>query len=183
MRTLAFSIILATCTVASAGTTVYTWVDEQGVTHYSDQPHTGATKLKVEDAPTYAAPPATEVGEPPAGERERAPDCAIESPADQQMLMNAWSVSGHVRIPNAVPGERVVLMLDGAVLPGAAEPTGNFTIPQVERGAHTLAAQVLGPGGQVICEAPSITFYVHQPNLNTPTSQPPQAPPGPRPRS
>jgi hypothetical protein len=173
MRGFAFSIILATCAAASAGTTVYTWVDAQGVTHYSDQPHQGATKMRVQDAPTYSAPPAASA--PEAGTPSGRPpklDCAIESPSDQQMIMNAWSVSGHIRLPEVAPGDRVVLMLDGMVLPGAADLSGNFNIPQVDRGQHTLAAQVLGPDGQVICEAPSVTFFVHQPNLNSPASPP-----------
>ena len=173
MRVIAFSIMLAACAAASAGTTVYTWVDAQGVTHFSDQPHQGAKKLKVEDAATYA-PPATDSADeaPPGEKRGAATECAIDSPTDQQMLMNTWSVSGHVRLSQFVPGARIVLMLDGAVLPGAADPTGNFNIPSIDRGAHYLAAQVLSATGQVICQAPSITFYVHQPNLNTPSSQP-----------
>jgi Domain of unknown function (DUF4124) len=169
MRRLAFCIILSACAAAWAGTTVYTWVDAQGVTHYSDQPHTGATKLKVGDAPTFSAPPAPNVGtQQPAAPGEHKVDCAIDSPTDQQMLMNAWSVSGHVRVPPAQQGDRVVLMLDGAVLADAADSSGNFNIAQIDRGQHTLAAQVLSASGQVICQAPSITFFVHQPSSQAP---------------
>ncbi|HUN73117.1 MAG TPA: DUF4124 domain-containing protein [Steroidobacteraceae bacterium] len=173
--------MLSAWLVASAGTTVYTWVDAQGVTHYSDQPHAGATKLKVQDAPTFAAPPVASVSESQAQKPSEHNQCSIESPTDQQMFMNAYSVSGRVHLPQVNPGDRLIVMLDGTVLPGAADLGGHFTIPQVDRGTHTLAAQLLGPTGQVICEAPSVTFYVHQPNLNSPTNQQPVAPP-PRPR-
>src|SRR5579885_1213618 len=91
MRRLLVTIILLASGTAFAATTVYRWVDEQGVVHFSDQPHPGAQKLRVEDAPTFAAPPAprtaargSESGQPPADH----PACAIESPSDQQMLMN-----------------------------------------------------------------------------------------------
>jgi hypothetical protein len=171
MRGIVFAIMLSACLAAQASTTVYTWVDAQGVTHYSDQPHPGATKLKVEDAPTFAPPPIANVSVSHAAASEHK-QCSIESPADQQMLMNAWSVSGHIRLPQVNPGDRVVLMLDGAVLAGAADASGNFTIPQIDRGSHTLAAQLVTAAGQVICEAPSITFFVHQPTNTSPTPNP-----------
>jgi hypothetical protein len=181
MRTLPFAIMLTVCLAASAGTTVYTWVDAEGVTHYSDQPHAGATKMKVEDAPTFAAPPVPNVSgsQTQAGEHK---ECSIESPTDQQTFMNAWSVNGHIRLPAVSPGDHVVLMLDGAVLANAADSGGNFSIPQIDRGTHTLAAQLINAGGQVICEAPSITFYVHQPNLNSPPNEQQQTNPN-RPRN
>lgn len=93
------------------------------------------------------------------------------------MLMNAYSVTGSIQMPAQVdPGDRVVLMLDGKVLTNAADLSGAFHIPQVDRGAHTLAAQVQAPGGQVICQTPQITFYVHQPSLQNPHN--PVVPPG-----
>jgi hypothetical protein len=172
MRGLLFAIMLSACAAALAGTTVYVWVDAQGVTHYSDQPHQGATKMKVEDAPTYASTPVggAGTGAPNRAAGEQKMECPIVSPTDQQMFMNAWSVSGHVQVPKG-PGYRVVLMLDGTVLPNAADGGGNFTLPQVDRGQHTLAAQVLDQSGQVVCESPSVTFFVHQPNLDSPTNQ------------
>jgi len=95
--------------------------------------------------------------------------CSIETPHDQQMLMNAWSVSGSIRMPSQVdPGDRVVLMLDGKVLPNAADLSGAFHIPEIHRGAHALTAQVQAPDGQVVCQTPQITFYVHQPSKLAP---------------
>ena len=52
MRTLAFTLMSLACSVALA-TTVYRWVDEQGVVHYSDQPHPNADKIQVHAAQTY----------------------------------------------------------------------------------------------------------------------------------
>ena len=55
----ALTIILGSIVLAPAlaSTTVYRWVDEQGIVHFSDQPHPGAQKMRVEDAPTFKAPP------------------------------------------------------------------------------------------------------------------------------
>src|SRR5262249_61617017 len=52
MRRLAFTLLLLVCSVALAAT-VYRWVDEDGVVHYSDQPHANAEKLQVHAAQTY----------------------------------------------------------------------------------------------------------------------------------
>ena len=177
MRPHALTIILASLVLAPAlaATTVYRWVDEQGVVHFSDQPHPGAQKMRVEDAPTFPAtpvpprPPPAPV--PAAGEGAPTASCAIESPGDQQNLMNAYSVNGSIRMPGQLDaGSRVVLMLDGKVLTGAAEISGAFHIPEIERGSHTLAAQVQGPDGQVICQTPQITFFVQQPSVQNPQS-------------
>jgi len=174
MRRRALTIIIAALvlTPALASTIVYRWVDEQGVVHFSDQPHPGAQKMRVEDAPTFSAPPvpsssgartSSEPGGPPPA------SCSIASPTDQQMLMNAYSVDGNIQMPPQVdPDDRVVLMLDGQVLTNAASLSGAFHIPQVDRGAHTLAAQVQAADGQVICQTPQITFFVHQPSIRNP---------------
>ncbi len=128
--------------------------------------------MRVEDAPTFPATPVPHTpGAAPGSEQSGAPSasCSIDSPTDQQMLMNAYSVSGSIRLPPQLDtGDRVVLMLDGKVLTGAADLSGAFHISQIDRGAHTLAAQVQGPGGQVICQTPPITFYVHQPSIQNP---------------
>ena len=172
MRRHLLTIILASLVLAPAlaATTVYRWVDEQGVVHFSDQPHPGAQKMHVEDAPTFPAPqiPRTPSAAP-AAEQGPTASCAIVSPGDQQNLMNTYSVSGSIRLPEQLDsGDRVVLMLDGKVLAGAAEISGACHIPEIDRGAHTLAAQVQSPGGQVICQTPQITFFVHQPSVQNP---------------
>lgn len=173
MRRHLLTIILASLVLAPAlaSTTVYRWVDEQGVVHFSDQPHPGAQKMHVEDAPTFPAPriPQTQTAAPAAEQGATTPSCSIESPSDQQNLMNTYSVSGSIRLPDRLDADdRVVLMLDGKVLAGAADISGAFHIPEIERGAHTLAAQVQSPGGQVICQTPQITFFVHQPSVQNP---------------
>ncbi|MGH8218417.1 MAG: DUF4124 domain-containing protein [Steroidobacteraceae bacterium] len=177
MRRHALTIILASLALAPAlaSTTVYRWVDEQGVVHYSDQPHQGAQKMRVEDAPTFSAPPVPrtpDAAPSAAGAGEggaSAASCSIESPSDQQTLMNVYSVSGTIQMPSPLTaGARVILMLDGKVLAGAADLSGAFHIPQVDRGAHTLAAQVQSPDGQVICQTRQITFFVHQPSVQNP---------------
>ncbi len=173
MRGLWLTIMLAATGCAVAATTVYTWVDAQGVTHYSDQPHPGAKKLHVSAAPTFSMPPvaAQPAAAPSTAPASRRLSCSIESPTDRQMLMNAWSVSGEIRLPPHLnPADEVLLMLDGKILRGAASLDGAFTLRHIDRGSHTLAAQIEGPDGRVICEAPTVTFFVHQPSAQAPNA-------------
>ncbi|HTT03632.1 MAG TPA: DUF4124 domain-containing protein [Steroidobacteraceae bacterium] len=174
MRRLSFTLILLASTVVSAAT-VYKWVDENGVTHYSDQPHTGAMKLHVEGAQTYTAqsPPPDSTSSQTRGQQQPAQPsavCAIDSPNDDEMLMNEHSVSGHARFdPTPGAADQIILFLDGKTLSGAAvDSSGGFTIPQIDRGTHTLSLQVVSRGGQVLCQSPSITFHVHQPSSQAP---------------
>ena len=163
--------MLTTSASVFATTTVYTWVDASGQTHYSDQPHPGATKMQINGAPTFSmpAPPPGESEASPTAQQRAAATCSIESPSDQQMFMNAWSVSGELRLPpNLSPDDHVTLMLDGKILPNVASLSGAFTLAHIDRGAHTLAAQVEDSDGAVICQTPAVTFYVHQPSRQAP---------------
>jgi hypothetical protein len=46
MRILPFTLMSLACSVVLAAT-VYKWTDEDGVVHYSDQPHPNAEKVPV----------------------------------------------------------------------------------------------------------------------------------------
>ncbi len=50
---------------SSGSTTVYRWVDADGVVHYSDHPQPGAQRLQIRPAPTFHEPPVPAVSAPP----------------------------------------------------------------------------------------------------------------------
>lgn len=163
------------CTAALAGNgnpvTVYKWVDAHGVVHYSDHPHPDAKKLRIAGAQTYSAPPMPVAS--PSSDEQAAPkprgyrSCAIVKPHDQQMLMNAYKATAVVHTdPPLRPGNRVRLFYDGRQLRGHGT---SFTFP-VHRGQHTVSAVVVDSFGQIVCETPSVTFYVHQPSVLNPHS-------------
>src|SRR3979490_2925401 len=54
MRRRLFTLTSLVCSLAVAAT-VYKWVDEKGVVHYSDQPHPNAQKMNVQAAQNYKA--------------------------------------------------------------------------------------------------------------------------------
>src|SRR5579883_3116171 len=59
LMSLAWLGLLTVSALADNGgrTTVYRWVDAQGVVHYSDQPHPNAQKLEISGAQTFSALP------------------------------------------------------------------------------------------------------------------------------
>src|SRR5580700_8209385 len=160
MRKLAFTLMPLLCSLALAAT-VYKWVDENGVVHYSDQPHANAEKLQVKDAQTFphsslgVAPSAGNVP-PPAAQRTGGPyqGCAVVRPTDQPLK----------------PGDQIFVSLDGQPI-NEGKPTGaQFTLSPVDRGTHTLQAQVRDVDETILCQTPAVTFSIHQPSLLNPNT-------------
>src|SRR5216684_7582189 len=123
MRRLLFTLIWIVCPLAFAAT-VYKWVDENGVVHYSDQPHPNAEKVHVEAAQTYKAGAIPAAAQPGAGAAPSQPahayqGCAIAQPADEQAFNNVDSLTIIVRTDPALrPGDKVFLVMDGQALNG-----------------------------------------------------------------
>jgi hypothetical protein len=81
--------------------------------------------------------------------------------------------------PSLRLGDSVKILLDGSALsndPGATM----VTVPQPDRGSHTVSAQVTDRSGKPVCDT-STTFHVQRPTLNSPTRVPPRPPPRPNP--
>jgi hypothetical protein len=163
------------CSLALAAT-VYRWVDDQGVVHYSDQPHPNAEKLQVHAAQTYkstgADSTATGGGGQPAGAAP-APyrGCAIVQPQDSQVFANIDSLTVVVQTDPALhPGDKVYVTVDGQALNGG-NPTGpQFVLTPVDRGQHTAQALVKDSGGAIQCQTPAVTFSVHQNSVLNPNN-------------
>ena len=171
VATLAALGLLASVALAdNAGrTTVYRWVDAQGVVHYSDQPHPNAQKLEIRGAQTFATLPAPQAAAAPQ-ETEPATaspydSCAITQPADQQMLMNVYQATAQVQTSPALrQGDEIRLFVDGKQIAGSGS---SFTFP-VYRGQHSVQAVIQDSTGQIVCETTSVTFFVHQPSIQNP---------------
>jgi len=120
-------------------TTVYRWVDPQGIVHYSDQPHPNAQKLEIRGAQTFSALPLPQnssnsapVEPQPAGPAYDS--CAISQPADQQMLMNVNQATAVIQTsPQLRPGDQIRFFIDGKQIAGSGT---SFSFPVV-RGQHS----------------------------------------------
>ena len=176
MRSIRFTLIclglLSAAALADNGgtTTVYKWVDAQGIVHYSDQPHPNAQKLEVRGAQTFSALPAPAVSSASAPEETRPSaaayqGCTITEPADQQTLMNVQQATAVVQAsPQLRPGDEVRLFVDGKQISGSGT---SFTFP-VFRGQHSVQAVIQDSTGQIVCETSTVTFFVHQPSVQNP---------------
>ena len=188
MRLPALLIMSLTCGFALAAT-VYKWVDENGVTHYSDQPSPGAEKIDVQAVQTYSAPPPA-VGQPGAATPRAVIEgpiykvCELYRPAAEEVLFNTSSVTASLRVePRMRPGDKVTIALDGKRLTDVAAAGEEVTVAPVERGTHTITGQITDLQGNVLCQTPGVTFHVRQASKLTPQSptaaRPPAVPPRP----
>jgi hypothetical protein len=184
-RYLLFTLMCLACPVVLA-TTIYKWVDENGVVHYSDQPHPNAQKIQLTGAQTYSPgvqPPSANAApedSTPQGPRYRG--CVIAQPLDQQSMPNAQSVFIRVQSdPQPRPGDHIFITMDGQGLNGGQPTALSYNVSPIDRGAHTVQATIRTPDNEVVCQTPSITFYVQQPNLYSPANSGAQPAPNPRP--
>jgi len=165
------------CSLALAGATVYRWTDENGVIHYSDQPHANADKIHVDAAQTYK-PSSADTASAAGGAAQNSPPpvpyrgCAIVQPQDDQAYANIDSLTVVVQTdPQLHSGDKVYVMVDGQALNGG-NPTGpQFVLSPVDRGTHTAQAQVKDSGGAVQCQTPPVTFHVQQASLLNPNNR------------
>lgn len=177
MRAIRFTLIclglLSAAALADNGgtTTVYKWVDAQGVVHYSDQPHPNAQKLEVRGAQTFSALPLPATTSSMPAPQEAQPSaaayqgCTISQPTDQQMLMNVYQATAVVEAsPQLRNGDEVRLFVDGKQISGSGT---SFTFPVV-RGQHSVQAVIEDSTGQIVCETSTVTFFVHQPSVQNP---------------
>jgi uncharacterized protein DUF4124 len=163
------SAAIALVCASAVAATVYKWVDEKGVVHYSDQPHPDAQKVDVKSAQTYESTggrstpsSATSNAQPSATYRV----CAIGRPENDEVFLNTDTVNAQVRIePMLRQGDSLTLSMDGKTVANGA---GTTTTLKVERGSHSLAATVTDSSGAIVCSTPSVTFHVRQPSKQAP---------------
>jgi hypothetical protein len=179
MRTALYVLLALAAVPAYAGQTVWKWVDEKGVTHFSDQPVPGAEKLEYGDSkrdtsPTApAAPPAQQPQEP----EQKGPAYSrfvIESPRQDEAIINTGGqVQVRLATEPALSNEHTVsLYLDGQPAAGFPSGASSLDLAEMPRGTHTVKAVVTNSRGTVLQETPPVTFHVRQESR----AQPPVGP-------
>jgi hypothetical protein len=158
---------------SAVATTLYRWVDAQGVVHYSDTPQPGAQAVDVHSAQTYRAPPApkgTTASQPAAAPAASTSyQCSIVSPSPEQSFYSPETVAISVSVnPALAGGDQVLVYVDGTALPSSSGQ--GYQLSQPERGPHTVSAMVRGADGKTACTAAPVTFDVQKPSLLSPSS-------------
>jgi hypothetical protein len=171
MRGTLFTLMCCVCAVASAAT-VYKWVDENGITHYSDQPHQSAAKVDVQkQAPVGSVATKAPVADEATTPASVSPysSCAIVSPTPDEVFLNTFSVPARLDVqPFLRGGDHVVVSLDGKPVDGLPAAATQFTLDQLDRGTHSVQAAIRDGSGKTVCSSGSVTFHVRQPSLHAP---------------
>jgi hypothetical protein len=175
MRT-ALYVLLALAAPAFAGQTVYKWVDEKGVTHFSDQPVAGAEKVELSSGTNRSAspPPAYTPSAPQETKEQAGPAYSrfvIASPQQDEAIINTGGqVTVQIAATPAIDSKHsVALYLDGSPVSDFQGTSHEFS--NMPRGTHTVKA-VVSQGGKTIQETPPVTFHVRQESA----AQPPVGP-------
>lgn len=186
MRTALYVLLALAAVPATAGQAVWKWVDEKGVTHFSDQPVPGATKMELNSAPASSTPAPTYTPPPSTSTRPIGPAYSrfvIESPQQDEAIINTGGkVTVRIASTPAIAQDHVVyLYMDGALVQDFPSGAMSHEFSDVPRGSHTLKAEVVTRQGATVAQTPPVTFHVRQqsianppvgPNLRNPPRRP-----------
>lgn len=172
--------------VAATAATVWTWVDDNGVRHYSDRPVDGAEEIQVGEVQGFSAPAAPDIEPSRSGRDEDSAQqqdiqayrtLSITSPEEAETL---WNIEGSLDVsveiePSLRSGHVIDIYLDGERQRLASRDT-SLTVDEVYRGVHTLEAVVFDGGGRELMRSSTRNFVVQQTSLlnpNNPNTSPP----------
>jgi hypothetical protein len=175
--------------------TVYRYTDEQGNVVFTDQPRGNSEKIKLEPltvvpsleatAPAASsAPSSNDTGQAERSSRPRASESRpgepfmpystfqIASPQDEATLQTGYGGNVQVELdvdPDLRPDHRVRLLVDGEISQSAMH-TRAFMLTNLDRGEHSLQAELLDASGQVRHRSAPVTLYVHRASANSPAN-------------
>jgi hypothetical protein len=177
---------------ASAESTsiVWKWVDAKGVTHYSDQPVPGATRVEVRagnvaDARSEELPSTSPADSNAAAAFVKYRNFEIWRPENDQAFVNTGgAVNVEIRMEPAVqPLHTLNLYLDGKLVTGYPRNTLSYALTGLPRGTHNVTATVSDRAGKQLQETSSVVFTVRQESIANPPVGPSRPlPPKPTPR-
>lgn len=185
MRTALIVLALLAAPAFSAGT-VWKWVDDKGVTHYSDQPGPGAQRVEVSSgsrSDPVNSRPSYSPGTPNQPTAEAYRNFEILTPSNQETIANTGgAVNVRIRFEPALQdGHSLFLYLDGRRLDEFPPTALDYTLQNIPRGSHTLTAIIQDYRGTRIQTA-EVAFTVRQESVAQPPVGPALRPP-PRPRN
>ncbi|MGF1725870.1 DUF4124 domain-containing protein [Photobacterium nomapromontoriensis] len=152
--------------------TIYSWEDDDGVVHFSDQPHPEAKPLEIKPPKIQSAPePAADTVQADIVKKAEdnaaflPPEVILLSPAHQATLRDN---SGNITVTASSnrklnKGHTVRLRLDGNIS-GRSQTQLDWQLNHLDRGSHTLQIELL-KYGKVIASSDKITVYLHRASI------------------
>lgn len=165
-------ITLLTLLAFPAAAEIYKHVNKNGNVTFSDEPQSGSEEVKIRPVTTITLPKMRdlEAKQQQAGQSgqenpNRYERVAFKAPEDNASF---WSGGGEVEFqvsssPSLKRGHRFEVDLDGQ--PVGQNPSGTFTVRNMDRGTHTASVFVVDGQGQRVQSGDSITFTVHRPSV------------------
>jgi hypothetical protein len=169
METRLIFALIGLFATASVVAQAYRWVDDQGVTHYSDRPEAGAEKVELSEysrntgarlyrgvAPSQAADEQAASDEPFSYK-----SLTITSPGAEETL---WNIEGVLNVtlaldPGLQSGHQVRVYHNGQ--PQIARGT-SFQLEEVYRGVHNIQVEIIDATGRLMIRSQTNRFYVQQ---------------------
>ena len=151
---------------------VYKYVDEDGNTVYTDEPPS-------EDAEPMDLPELTVTDMPQPAQQNPPPPPADGKPEQQEITLsfrspepeqNLWGTGNDLPVElsaepgGVIAGGQVVLYIDDEEVKRSRSLSA--TIKQIDRGTHTVRAEMVDSDGEVVAEAGPVTFHMHQHSRN-----------------
>lgn len=175
MRFSAF-LLFTLFSLSASAATVYSWVDENGVTHFTDAPpsnkkHTSMhfaepTVVTSEEAqalsPQITAKLPSAEKDPQAPEIKAASAVSITSPQQEATVRDNQGII-IVSVETNQPlsdQQHLLLLIDGQAV-GSPQKKPLWQLNNVDRGEHQLKVQLLN-NGKVIASSKSITVFLHR---------------------
>lgn len=174
---------------AGAQAQLYRWVDDKGVTHWSDRPVSGAEKVEVPAAQGFQPPPVQQRPAAAPSPASAAPAGAVTyssveivRPASDEAFVNGGGVVDVAASlsPALAAGHRTWFVLNGQRLEGPSPQATSATLT-ADRGTHTIAIEVVDAAGSVVASSAPVTFHVRQNSIANPPTGPNLRPPKPVP--
>ena len=169
METRLIFALIGLFATASVVAQAYRWVDDQGITHYSDRPEAGAEKVELSEysrntgARLYrgAAPSRAADEQAASDEPFSYKSLTITSPGAEETL---WNIEGVLNVtlvldPGLQSGHQVRVYHNGQ--PQIVRGT-SFQLEEVYRGVHNIQAEIIDATGRLMIRSQTNRFYVQQ---------------------
>jgi len=177
IRRLVACAAVAALSAGAGATTLYRWVDAQGVVHYSDRPAPGAEKFEVAGSSGKSAgSTSTAQSGAPRVVQKRPQDLysrlEITSPTEGQVFYTADRIPASAAVePELASGHQIWFVLDGIRQTGNDGASLAASL-EAERGSHTLTALITDADGRQLMASPPVNFVMRQNSTASPPTGP-----------
>jgi hypothetical protein len=165
MRSVLIILGLALCFSVLAQDRVYKRVNPDGSVEYSDQPIQGAEVMKVPKGSTFTMPETPASTAAPADSTPEEASVSYDSLEitrpmnDEAIRSNEGKLTALAQVtPGLASNHRFRWRMDGEIVQDVNSP--ELRLNNVDRGSHTLEAEIVDADGKVVISSETITFHL-----------------------